>query len=155
MANETATVYLDQNNIFFRYKKLDFRLLLEYINNDFDVIRATSYMSYDPEQSAQKGFITYMANNGWKCNTISIKDNTNIDHMLMADMMNDFSILSQQWVVLIAGDGDYAYMLDLLSKRGCRVYVIGARGYISLDLLKVADKVKYIEDLDKVIIETV
>jgi uncharacterized LabA/DUF88 family protein len=155
MAKDRAAVYLDQNNIFFRYKKLDFKLLLDYISMDFDVIRATSYMSYDPEQTAQKGFITYMSNNGWKCNTISIKDNTNIDHMLMADLAIDYFNLKLDWVVLIAGDGDYAYLLNSLSKLGVRIHVLGARGFISLDLLKVADKVTYIEDLQKVIIEAV
>lgn len=154
MTHPTAAVYLDQNNIFFRYKKLDFKKLLEVIKKDFNVTKAVSYMAYDNKQDAQKKFVTYLANNGWKCNTVDISVNTNIDGILISDMMNDYQVGKTDWIVLISGDGDYAYTLDLLAKKGARVLVVGAKDYVSIELLKCADLVYYIEDLaEKIILD--
>lgn len=154
MSKPTCCVYMDQNNIFFRYRKLDFKRLLENLKKEFTVVKAMSYMALDPKQDSQKKFITYLANNGWKCYTVDIGTNTNIDGVLMTDMMNDYRYLEPEWVVLISGDGDYSYTLDMLSKQGARVCVIGAKDYISLELLKVADKVMYIEEtMPEIVIE--
>ena len=141
----TACIYMDQNNIFFRYKRLDFKRFLDKLKEEFNVIKATSYMALDSKQESQKKFITYLANNGWKCFTIDIQTNTNIDGILMTDMMNDYNNVIPDYVILVSGDGDYSYTLDMLSKQGARTYVLGAKDYVSLELLKVADRVEYLE----------
>lgn len=143
----TCCIYLDQNNFFFRFKKLNFKKLLEMLKEQFDIDKATSYMALDMKQDSQKKFITYLANNGWKCYTVDIGTNTNVDGVLMTDMMNDYRNLEPDWIVLLSGDGDYAYTLDMLSKQGAKVLVIGAKDFVSLELLKVADTVHYMEEV--------
>lgn len=149
----TACIYLDQNNIFFRYKKLDFKKLLEKLKENFNIISATSYMALDHNQDAQKKFVTYLVNNGWKCQSIDVSVNTNIDGMIVYDMTNDYQIKSPNWIILISGDGDYAYPLEQLSKRGASIFVIGAKDFVSIELLKVSDKKMYMEEFADVILE--
>ncbi len=153
MKQPSALLYLDQNNIFFRFKKLDFKSLLEQLKKEFDVIKATSYMAVDTRQEAQRKFIIYMSNNGWRCNTVDISSNTNIDNTLTADMINDQINLTPEWIILISGDGDYSYPLHMMSTKGSKILVIGAKDNISLELLKVADRIKYIEEFNGVILE--
>jgi uncharacterized LabA/DUF88 family protein len=153
MKQPSALIFLDQNNIFFRFKKLDFKSLLEQLKKEFEVIKATSYMAVDTKQEAQRKFIIYMANNGWRCNTVDISSNTNIDVTLAADMINDHLNLGTDWIVLVSGDGDYSYPLHMLSTKGAKIMVIGAKDNISLELLKVADRIKYIEEFPGVILE--
>lgn len=148
-----ASVYLDQNNLFFRYKRLDFKKLLDIIKQKVNVTRAISYMALDNKQEAQKKFITYLVNNGWKCNTIDISINTNIDGILISDMMNYYQVSKTDWIVLVSGDGDYSYTLNLLAQNGAKILVIGAKEYISIELLKIADDVLYLESLDGVILD--
>jgi uncharacterized LabA/DUF88 family protein len=147
----TAIICVDQNNIFFRYKKLDFRCLLQEIKKDFDIIKATSYMALDQESDSQKKFITYLSNNGYKCVTVDIAQDTNIDHILIADMTNDYKNLKPDSIILVSGDGHFAYALDLCSKQGALSFVIGAKDFVSFDLLKVADRIKYLEDFHGVV----
>lgn len=154
MSKPNAAIYLDQNNIFFRYKKLDFKKILDIVSEQFTIDTATTYMALDNKQDAQKKFVTYMSNNGWKCKTVDISINTNIDVILAGDMINEHHVKPTDWVILISGDGDYTPILEILSVRGTKVMVIGAKDYISLDLLKIANQVLYIEDIvDKVILD--
>jgi len=149
----TACIYLDQNNIFFRYKKLDFKKLIEKLKDQYNIISATSYMALDHNQDAQKKFVTYIVNNGWKCQTVDVSINTNIDGMIVYDMTNDYQNKKPDSVILISGDGDYAYPLDQLSKKGANIFVIGAKDFTSIELLKVADRKMYLEEFSNVILE--
>jgi uncharacterized LabA/DUF88 family protein len=146
-----AIVCVDQNNIFFRYKKLDFSKILDFIKSKCDVIKVTSYMALDKESDTQKKFITYLSNNGYRCITTDISEDTNVDHILIADMTNDFKNLNPDIIILISGDSHFAYSLDLFSKQGSLTWVIGAKDSISFDLLKVADNVFYLEDMPGVV----
>jgi len=151
MAKQRACIYIDQNNIFFRYKKLDFKKLLDYFKIDFEVVKAVSFMSLDNDSESQKKFITYLSNNGYKCETLGLDEDTNIDHILISNLINDFHNLSPDVVIAITGDKHFAYSLDLVAKQGARTIVVGARDYIAYELLKITDQVKYLEDINGVI----
>lgn len=142
-----AIVYADQNNLFFRFKKIDHVKLLGHIKDQYNLIRAISYFALDSESDPQNKFVTYLSNNGWKCETVDKDVNSNIDVMLVTDMCNDRYVLDHKVVILLSGDGDYAYALNSLSKAGYFVHVYGAKDYVSLELLKVADKITYIDDI--------
>lgn len=147
-----CVVYLDQNNLFHRYKKLDFVQLLNYIKSKYEVVRATSYNAIDTRNDGQKKFVTYMSNNGFRCKIVDINENTNIDNMLTTDMCNDSNTLDHNTIVLISGDGDYSYPLDQLSMSGYKIHVIGPKENTSLELLKVKDDITYIEDIPGVVL---
>lgn len=149
---DRTIVYMDQNNIFFRYKKLNFSNLLKYLKTQYDVIRATSYNAISISDENQKKFTCYLSNNGWISETVDINENTNVDGMIITNMMNDIHAFSHNVVTLISGDGDYAYTLRLLSKFGYKCHVVGAKDHISLELLKVSDFITYLEDIPDVII---
>jgi uncharacterized LabA/DUF88 family protein len=149
----SACLYIDQNNIFFRYRKLDFSKLLKMLNLEFEVMRATSYMSLDRDSDSQKKFITYLSNNGYKCETIDLSEDTNIDHILIPDMIYGATNLKPDYVILMSGDAHFAHALNQLSGRGFRTMVIGARDYVAYELLKVCDSIKYIEDFKGVILD--
>lgn len=148
-----ACLYVDQNNLFFRYKKLDFKKLYQKLSDEYDIVRAVSYMAIDSNSDSQKKFITYLSNNGFKCVTIDINDNTNVDHILIADMSNDFRTLHPEVIILASGDAHFAYNLGLLSSHGARIVVIGAKDFVAYELLKVCDSIKYIEDFKDIIID--
>lgn len=140
-------VYLDQNNLSFRYSKLDYAALLKYLNIHYYIFRATSYYALDHSNELQRKFVTYITNNGWRCETVDISMNTNIDNMLSTDMINDRYNLDHKAVVLISGDGDFGYPLNCLSKAGYLIHVLGPKSVTSRELLRVADKVDYLDDL--------
>ncbi len=150
----TACIYIDQNNIFFRYKKLDFGKLLKELKKEYDVIRAVSYMALDKNADSQKKFITYLSNNGYRCETLDLSDDTNIDHILIPNLVNDFQRLKPKNIILLSGDAHFSYALNLLSQQGARTTVIGARNFIAYELLKVCDDVKYLEDYDGIILDS-
>lgn len=144
-------VYLDQNNLFFRYKKLDFIKLREYIESKYEIIRATSYNSIDLKNENQKKFLTYLSNNNWRCEIVDISQNSNIDTMLVTDMCNDSNVFDHKVIVLVSGDGDYSYPLNYLCKCGYLVHIIGVKENTSLELLRIADKIDYIEQIPGVV----
>jgi uncharacterized LabA/DUF88 family protein len=151
---QKAMVYLDQNNLFFRYPVLDHVKILEYLNEHHDVIRATSYFALDYKHEGQRSFVNYLCSNGWRCESVDKSINTNVDCMLATDMCNDRHAFDHRVVVLISGDGDFSYPLNTLSKTGFFVHVIGAKDSTSFELRRIADKITYLEDIPGVIKET-
>ena len=149
---EKALVYLDQNNLFFRYKKLEFTKLLKYVENEYNVLRATSYNAIDVRQENQRKFVTYMSSNGWRVKAIDIETNTNIDNYINVDMMRDSCNFDHTWIVLISGDGDFSYALQELSNMGFKIHVIAVRENTSFELLKICDKITYLDQIDGVIL---
>lgn len=144
-----ANIYLDQNNIAMSFQRLNFSNLLKFLKQQYEIEKATTYCAYDYSLEPKKKFIVYMANNGWKCNTVDINVNTNIGTILTADMINDSHVfLSHKVIVLISGDSEYSYPLSLLSEKGYKIHVIGAKNDTSLELLKAADTITYLEDIE-------
>lgn len=149
-----CVTYLDTNNIFHRYKKLDFVQLLKYISSLYEVERITSYNAIDKSNQAQKKFTTYLSNNGYRCKVVDITEQTNIDNMLTTDMCSDSNTMDHKVIVLISGDGDYSYPLDQLANAGYKIHVIGPKENTSLQLLNIADIHTYLEDIPGVIINS-
>lgn len=149
---ESAIVYLDQNNIFHRYKKLNFVKLLEYLQDKYDIIRTTSFNAISNVDEGQKKFVIYLSNNNWRCETVDINENTNIDSAITTNMINDIRVFNHKVCILISGDGDYGYPLKFLSQQGYIIHVIGVKDHVSLELLKVCDRLTYLEAIKDVII---
>lgn len=147
-----CVAYLDTNNLFHRYKKLDFVQLLKYISSLYEVERITSYNAIDKSNQAQKKFTTYLSNNGYRCKVVDISEQTNIDNMLTTDMCNDSNTLDHKVICILTGDGDYSYPLEKLGDAGYRIHVIGPKDNTSLELLKVCDICTNLEDISGVVI---
>ena len=143
-----AIVYLDQKEIVSDYEKIDYSRLLSYINAEYDVVRATSYLSLDAAKKSDEAFMVKLRNCGWRCetNVCSISTNAIITSNLMNDKLNS----DHKAVVVMSGHQELDYPLDFLAKAGYRVHVICRRDKLSINLIKVADKVTYLEDIDDI-----
>lgn len=149
---ESILVYLDQNNLYFRYKKMNFKKLYESIADRFNVIRATAYTAIDRNNDQQKKFLTYMSSNGWRVNVLDLSIGSNVDNMINVDASNEVTSFKPNVICIIACDGDYEYLLDNIRRQGIKVLVIGANENISLELRMVADEIIYLESIDGVIL---
>lgn len=147
MENKKALVYLDCNNLFHLYKKLDFAKLKKFLDQEYDIIRAIAYNSVDNRNDNQRKFLVYMANNGWVCKTFDLMQTTNIDNVIVSDMHEDRNNFDHKTIVLISCDGDYKYSLEKLSCFGYKIHVIGSKDNTSIHLQAVADKITYLENI--------
>lgn len=147
-----AIVYIDQNNIFFRYKKLDFKLLKSWLEKEYDISRITSFTSIDHKNEAQTKFCTYLVNQGYRVEDPDVSVMSNVDPIIITSMCNDAQVFDHNVIVLIACDGGYSYPLNELAKKGFKIHIIGVRENTSIDLLKIADKVEYLENIKGVIL---
>jgi uncharacterized LabA/DUF88 family protein len=152
MELDTACVYLDQNNIYPIYKKIDFAKLRDYFDALYNVIKATSFNSIDTKNQAQMKFVVYLAHNKWKSEVLDLSISSNIDNILTTNLCHDSNICCHNTIVIISGDGGFAYPLTLLAKSGYKIHVVGCKDNVSIELLKIADKLTYLEDIPDIIL---
>jgi len=150
---EKALVYLDINNLFHRYKKLDFVKLREYIEKSYTIIRATAYNSIDHKNDSQNKFNTYLSNNHYRVEDPDVSVISNVDPMIITQLCSDSNTFDHKAIIVVACDGGYSYTLNELAKCGYIIHVIGAKGNTSLELVKVADRITYLEDIEGIILE--
>lgn len=147
-SRERAIIYIDQNNIFFRYRKLNWKNLLKYLESKYDIVRITSYNSIDTENQKQLAFVTYLGANGYRCKITDVKHSTNVDVQITTDLIRDSLVnTTYDTIVLISSDNDYAYCLNDASNRGFKISVIGCRGLTGQELIKISDTIEYLESI--------
>lgn len=144
---KTAIVYLDLNNLFHRWKKIDFQKLKKELSKTYEIVRITAYTAINLQEESQRKFIVYLVNQGYKVTTIDLTENTDVDSIIICDMINDAnSKLEYTDVVFVGSDGDFSYPLSLLSRKGYKINIIGCKDNTSLELLKCADSIECIEN---------
>ncbi|MDY0198403.1 MAG: NYN domain-containing protein [Tenuifilaceae bacterium] len=143
--------YLDINNIFFRHKKLDFKKLKEWIENQYEIVRLNAFNAIDHKNELQVKFNIYLSNNGYKVENYDISLVTNVDPIIITTMCTDALYFKHNVILLVACDGGYSYPLNELSKRGYKIHVVGVKNNTSTDLLKIADNISYLEDIGVVL----
>jgi uncharacterized LabA/DUF88 family protein len=148
---QSAMVYIDINNLFFMYKKLNFIKLAEYLCNMYNIIRFNAYNAIDHRIESQLKFNVYLSNNGYKVIDPDISVLTNCDNMIITDMVNDSNHFKHKDIVLISCDGGYTYTLNELSKRGYMIATIGVKEKTAASLVNVSDNIIYLEDIKGVI----
>jgi uncharacterized LabA/DUF88 family protein len=149
--NNKALMYLDINNLFFIYKKLDYAKLAKWVEERYSVIRMTAYNAIDHRIESQLKFNVYLSNNGYKVIDPDINVLTNCDNMIITDISFDSNLFDHKVIILCSCDGGYSYTLNELSKRGYIVHVIGAKEKTSSNLVNVSDYITYIEDIPGII----
>lgn len=147
----SAMMYLDINNLFHIYKKLDFIKLNEWINEQYKCIRSTAYNSIDHRNEKQLKFNVYLSNNGYKVIDPDISVLTNCDGMIITDIGFDVNNFNHKVVIIVSCDGGYSYLLNELSKRGYITHIIGAKEKTASSLVNICDYVTYLEDIPGVI----
>src|ERR1700734_44402 len=115
--------------------RIDFQLLLEELNKEFNVVRANYYTAIRANDGSMDDplikLIDWLSFNGFKVVTKATREYNNkeghvikgnmdvemaIDAMLMADRIDHF--------ILGTGDGDFRYLVDVLHRKGLEVTAI-------------------------------
>ena len=142
-----VAIFVDGANLYYARQELkidiDYKKLLELLTGDGSLWKAFYYTGLDSTRSQEKNFISWLGHNGFQVITkelVKRADGTrkaNLD----VEMAMDIDKLASYYdtAVFVGGDGDLAYALEQVSRRGIRVEVLGLRTMTSEALINVAD----------------
>lgn len=69
------------------------------------------------------------------------------DNQLIADCIKDAHTFSPDIVILVSGDGDFAYLVSNLQKSGIKVIIFALRGNVKQKMIELADEFHFIDEL--------
>jgi uncharacterized LabA/DUF88 family protein len=127
---------------------------LNFLRGESPLLRAFFYTGVDERAERQQGFLLWMRRNGYRVVQKELKtfpDGTkkaNLDVEIAVDMLS--LVGNYDTAILVSGDEDFAYAINVIAYKGVRVEVAGFRANTSPRLIDVADR--YI-DFDGVISE--
>jgi Uncharacterized conserved protein, COG1432 len=151
-------VFCDVENVVSTFalikQKVRFERLLNFVKEESEregkiLWKAVAFV---PKKESHENLINALSFQGWRVikkpvRTLpygSIKANMDLD--MAIEVLQTSPYLKE--IVLITGDGDFVPIIDLLSKMGKRVWVIGTRkGSVAIDLIRVSDKYINITDI--------
>ncbi|MGQ9896770.1 MAG: LabA-like NYN domain-containing protein [Acidobacteriota bacterium] len=153
-----VAIFIDGNNLFHAAKsagvEIDYAKLLAYLRADDPLLRAFFYTGVDQQAERQQGFLLWMRRNGYRVVQKELKTfpdgskKANLDVEIAVDMLS----LAEKYdtAILVSGDEDFTYALNVIAYKGVRVEVAGFRANTSPRLIDVADR---FHELDGVIAE--
>ncbi len=124
--------------------EIDYAKLLAYLRGEDPLLRAFFYTGVDQQAERQQGFLLWMRRNGYRVVQKELKtfpDGTkkaNLDVEIAVDMLS----LADKYdtAILVSGDEDFTYALNVIAYKGVRVEVAGFRANTSPRLIDVADR---------------
>jgi len=136
-------LFVDVQNIWKTFGKINYDVLLKYASRNRVLVRASAFMSYDPEDEGQHNFMRALSHLGYRVVSKpirrmpdgSIKGNTDLEFAI--DALTLGKVL--EIVVLVTGDGDFVRLVEALGYMGVRVEVIGPDANTALQLIYAAD----------------
>lgn len=149
-------IFIDGNNLFHAARsagvEIDYAKLLAHLRGDDPLLRAFFYTGVDQQAERQQGFLLWMRRNGYRVVQKELKtfpDGTkkaNLDVEIAVDMLS----LADKYdtAILVSGDEDFTYALNVIAYKGVRVEVAGFRANTSPRLIDVADR---FHELDNII----
>lgn len=153
-----VAIFIDGNNLFHAARsagvEIDYAKLLNFLRGESPILRAFFYTGVDERAERQQGFLLWMRRNGYRVVQKELKtfpDGTkkaNLDVEIAVDMLS--LVGHYDTAILVSGDEDFAYAINVIAYRGVRVEVAGFRGNTSPRLIDVADR---FIDFDSVIAE--
>ncbi len=141
-------IFIDGNNLFHAARsagvEIDYAKLLAYLRGEDPLLRAFFYTGVDQQAERQQGFLLWMRRNGYRVVQKELKtfpDGTkkaNLDVEIAVDMLS----LADKYdtAILVSGDEDFTYALNVIAYKGVRVEVAGFRANTSPRLIDVADR---------------
>lgn len=153
-----VAIFIDGNNLFHAARsagvEIDYAKLLNFLRGESPLLRAFFYTGVDERAERQQGFLLWMRRNGYRVVQKELKtfpDGTkkaNLDVEIAVDMLS--LVGNYDTAILVSGDEDFAYAINVIAYKGVRVEVAGFRANTSPRLIDVADR--YI-DFDNYITE--
>src|SRR5262249_55445788 len=141
-------IFIDGNNLFHAARsvgvEIDYAKLLNFLRGESPLLRAFFYTGVDERAERQQGFLLWMRRNGYRVVQKELKtfpDGTkkaNLDVEIAVDMLS--LVGNYDTAILVSGDEDFAYAINVVAYKGVRVEVAGFRGNTSPRLIDVADR---------------
>jgi uncharacterized LabA/DUF88 family protein len=160
MAEEMArrvVILIDGANLFYAASQLDLEIdygkLLRHLTRNRRLVRAYFYTGVDRSNEKQQGFLHWMRRNGYRVvakDLVQFPDGSkkaNVEVEIAVDMMTLASHCDT--IVLLSGDGNLTYAVDLVSYRGAQIELISLRSMTSEHLINVADRYIDLESIKK------
>jgi len=136
-------LFVDVQNIWKTFGKINYDMLLKHATRGRQLVRASAFMSYDPEDEGQHNFMRALSYLGYRVvgkpirrlPDGTIKGNTDLEFAI--DALTLGRVLDV--VVLVTGDGDFVRLVEALGSLGVRVEVIGPDTNTAIQLIYAAD----------------
>lgn len=143
-----CAVFIDGNNVFHSARQLGFEVdyakLLGVLTEGRELLRAFFYTGVDENAERQRGFLHWMRRNGFRVVQKPVKverdgsRRARLEVEITTDMMSYADKVDL--IVLVSGDDDFAYPLQVLGQKGVRVEVAGFRSAMANRTLDAADR---------------
>jgi len=143
-----VAIFIDGNNLFHAARsagvEIDYAKLLNFLRGESPLLRAFFYTGVDERAERQQGFLLWMRRNGYRVVQKELKtfpDGTkkaNLDVEIAVDMLS--LVGNYDTAILVSGDEDFAYAINVVAYKGVRVEVAGFRSNTSPRLIDVADR---------------
>ncbi len=143
-----VAIFIDGNNLFHAARsagvEIDYAKLLNFLRGESPLLRAFFYTGVDERAERQQGFLLWMRRNGYRVVQKELKtfpDGTkkaNLDVEIAVDMLS--LVGNYDTAILVSGDEDFAYAINVIAYKGVRVEVAGFRSNTSPRLIDVADR---------------
>jgi len=147
-------VFIDAANILYSQQTLrwrvDYEKLKKYFESECNLAKIYFYTGRVGDNEKQNSFLKKLEKLGYvvkakevkrikiENNLFELKGNLDIELALDAySFKNNYDT-----ILLLSGDSDFAYLLDLLKKEGKRMLVFSTRGHVSKELI---ERAKYID----------
>ena len=143
MGKQRVALFVDVQNIWKTFGKINYDILLKYVAKDRILIRAAAFMSYDNNDEGQHNFMRALSHLGYRVVSKqirrmpdgSIKGNMDLEFAIDALMLGKHLDV----VTLATGDGDFVRLVEALGYLGVRVEVIGPDSNTAIQLIYAAD----------------
>lgn len=151
MAKRRTVVFVDAANILYSQKDLGWRIDYGKLKGYFEKIAGCDgfyfYTGKVGDFKSQVGFLDKLIKLGYVVTAKEVKiiksgNRTVVKGNLDVELALDAFRVRRKYdvLVLMSGDSDFAYLVDLLKKEKKRVVVVSTRGHVSKELLDRADE---------------
>lgn len=143
-----CAVFIDGNNVFHSARQLGFEVdyarLLGVLTEGRELLRAFFYTGVDENAERQRGFLHWMRRNGFRVvqKPVKVERDGSRRARLEVEITTDMLSYADKvdLIVLVSGDDDFAYPLQVLGQKGVRVEVAGFRSAMANRTLDAADR---------------
>ena len=154
-SGDRIAIFIDGSNLFYAASHLnievDYRRLLSTLVRGRRLLRAYFYTGVDPQNEKQRGFLLWLNRHGHRVvskELVQLPDGSRKANMhveMAVDMMRISEYCST--LTLLGGDGNLAYVLQVLSQRGTTIEVVSLQSMTSDSLIDLADSYTDLADL--------
>jgi uncharacterized LabA/DUF88 family protein len=148
-------IFVDVQNIWKTFGKIKYDVLLANAQKNRKLVRASAFMSYDPEDEGQHNFMRALSHLGYRVVSKpirrlpdgSIKGNIDLEFAIDALTLGKYLDVA----VLVTGDGDFVKLVEALGHMGTRVEVIGPDANTAIELIYAADHYSNLSHIEGIV----